>query len=302
MSSKWNSDQYFEKAARYLKRSVRPESEDGEKAFWSTLALEQLSRAALCHVSPVLNADPQEEGASIMFALGFEGKKPPKTIPMHAVTARLELVLEEFTADSRKFCEGFMFRRNEEVHDSSLPFDGLPEGSWLTQFYVVCKILCDSISKTLDDLLGAELASAATQLIDAHKEDVHAKVKELVKNHRAVFSAKPPDEQKKLSRRKGRLKLNPDQSTAEFECPACSSSGRLIGTLATESEPYLRNSGLFLKRTYNATSFVCPACGLGLLSVAYLMAAKAEPTFEEEVELDLHDVFQMDYEEDYFNM
>ena len=123
MATKWDAQQYFEKAKRYLDRSVRPDIEPSERPFWSSLALEQLCRAAICNVSPVLNADPQDEGASILFALGYEGKKPPKTIPMHAVTARLELVIDSFTADSRKFCEGFMFRRNEELHDSSLPFD-----------------------------------------------------------------------------------------------------------------------------------------------------------------------------------
>ncbi|MBK1884676.1 hypothetical protein JIN85_19855 [Luteolibacter pohnpeiensis] len=302
MNTKWNPDQYFEKASLYLQRSARPDIESSERAFWSALALEQLCRASLCAISPTLNADPQDEGASILFALGYKGKKAPKTLPMHAVTARLELVLEKFTKDSRQFCEGFMFKRNEEVHDSTLAFEDLAEASWLTPFYVVCEVLCEAVSKDLADLLGKETSDTAAKLITAHKEDVFGKVKEHIKNHRAVYYAKDPGEQKKLSSKLPLIHSDEYGNTKRVKCPACENTALLVGTLSAESEPFLRDSRMYVKRTYQSTSYICGACGLKFTSVSELMAANFDPTFSEEFEIDLHDILQMDYEEDYMNM
>ena len=195
-----------------------------------------------------------------------------------------------------------MFRRNKELHDSGLAFDDLSDSSWLAPLYEVCEILCDSLSMNLEDLLGEENAGTAAGLIAVRKADVHSKVKELIKNHRAVFESKDEKTQKRLLKRKTRRRLAKDQTSLECECPSCAQPGQLIGGLATDSAPFLRDSQLFLRRTYRAVSFTCPVCDLSLSSVSHLLAAKVRPTFEIEVELDLHEVFEMDFGEDYFNM
>jgi len=299
---KWNPIGYFEKSAMYLKRAYRADVDKSERAFWSSLALEQLCRAAICGISPVLNADPQDEGASILFALGFEGKKAPKTLPMHAVIARLEQTIEGFTLDSRKFCEGFMYKRNEEVHDSVLAFEDLAESAWLVQYYGVCKVLLEGLGKSLEDLLGRDVAKTAEKLLAEHKEDLKGEVKEQIKNHKAVFDKKDPDEKLQLAKKRPKLRLDADNSTVDIACPACQSMGRLVGVLASESQPFMREQSLLVKRTYQSSMFACGACGLKLSGVAALAAAKFDPTFTEEVEVDPHELFPMDFEEDYHNM
>jgi hypothetical protein len=42
-----------------------------EQALWASLALERLAKAALARVSPVLIAEPTEEGANLLASLGL---------------------------------------------------------------------------------------------------------------------------------------------------------------------------------------------------------------------------------------
>jgi len=165
------SEQYWKKAVRYAEMASDPEREPWERPFWLFLALEFLARASLTKIHPALNADPEGEGANILYAFGFELKGQPKSLPIHAVFLRLQKIFPEaFTKPRREFCDYFSNLRNQELHTAELSFESLSETKWLARCYDVCKVLCEHLGKALPDLFGEE-APSAEGLIKALKAD-----------------------------------------------------------------------------------------------------------------------------------
>jgi hypothetical protein len=148
---KWNSREYWLKSKRYQERAVDMHRDEEERSFWRSLALEHLLRSALTHVHPALNADPQNEGLHLLYAFGITVKAEPRSIPIHAVTARLERIIADFKKPQREFCDFMLIQRNEEVHTCDLPFAAMSEREWLPHFYEVCSILNEFIGYSLDD-------------------------------------------------------------------------------------------------------------------------------------------------------
>lgn len=156
----WDSDQYWSKAQLYARRALEDGLEPWERAFWSALALEFLARAALTNIHAVLNADPQSE-LNLFYALGFEIKGQPRSLPVHAVLGRLERLAPEFDKPTKDFCDFFVLIRNRELHTAELAFEGLAEAEWLPRYYRASKILCECLGHELSDLTGATAATAA---------------------------------------------------------------------------------------------------------------------------------------------
>ncbi len=69
----WSKDALLAKAQRYSELMLAYPHDDWRFAFWSTLLLELLARAALSHISPVLLADPKDWN-NAYHALGFSPK------------------------------------------------------------------------------------------------------------------------------------------------------------------------------------------------------------------------------------
>ena len=83
----WSEKEYWSKGQLYVRRAQSVGADDGLYAFWLSLAMEFVARAALSKVSPVLNADPKQI-ENIYYALGLEGVGRPRTVPLHSVFLR----------------------------------------------------------------------------------------------------------------------------------------------------------------------------------------------------------------------
>src|SRR5262245_8058115 len=107
----WSKDALLTKAQRYAEEMLGHDRDDWRFAFWSSLALELLARAALANISPALLADSKDrnnpkEWHNLYFALGHSPKAKkfvPHSIGLTEVFSRLGEILPEF--DTR--LEGF---------------------------------------------------------------------------------------------------------------------------------------------------------------------------------------------------
>ena len=99
----WDSERYWQKSKAYMQIATQGERGSWERSFWRALGLEFLLRAALTKIHPALNADPQNEGLNLLYAFGIPVKGEPRSIPIHAVTARLERIIERFQKPQREF-------------------------------------------------------------------------------------------------------------------------------------------------------------------------------------------------------
>ncbi|HEY6803203.1 MAG TPA: hypothetical protein VI306_06455 [Pyrinomonadaceae bacterium] len=296
----WDSDQLWLKAKAYIDKANEVEHGDPHFPFWSSLALELLTRAALTYIHPVLNADPRED-SNLLYACGFEIKQP-RSLPAHSVYLRLEKTVKGFGKAQRELCDFLALLRNQELHSADLPFDNLKESKWLPRFYEVCMILCNSMEKELEDFLGNEVADAARKLINTLAKETEGTVKNSIAAHAKVFAEKKPDDQSSLqSNAKAALLKLPDHSKREV-CPACGTLGLLTGQLIKSLPAIYFDDRLWTDQEYLATEFECLACELNLKTVEEIIYAGIEPRFTLQTETSLHDLYEPDFDYEYDNM
>ncbi len=298
----WSSDGYWLKAKSYIEKANEYGQDRWEHPFWCSLSLELLARAALTKVHPVLNADPQNEGIHIMYALGIQLKGQPKSIPIHSVIGRLEKIIEGFEKPQKTFCDYFFIIRNQELHTGELSCEALNPAKWQAKFYETCKILCDFLGKSLNEFLGDELVEAAMQMIEAAKSKKLGKVKKNINDHKAVFEEKDPEEQEKLKQESEIRRVEWKHEFTSKECPACNSYARLGGEFVRESPPVYRDDILYVDRLYIANRLECNVCGLVLDDMEEILMADVDPSFSERVSTSLHELYEPEYEFEYENM
>ena len=297
----WSEEEYWSKARLYIRRAQTAENDDGLYAFWMSLALEFVARAALSKVSPVLNADPMQV-ENIYFALGLGGIGTPKTVPLHSVFVRCLKVVDDFDDHHRIFCDFLGVQRNEELHTGSLPFESLRLRDWLQKYYEVLDILCRHLGRDLDDLLGAVEAAAAREVLKASSEGLESSVKQSIADHLRAFDEKPNDERQGLQ---GDASLRTIMSHTELsdvvDCPACSSKNLVTGRPIRRSKPYYEEDSLLEEVTCLSESYSCFACDLSLPSASHLQWSGIEPQFTVVLETSLHDHQEFEYYEEYTN-
>ena len=297
----WDSKQLWMKAKTYAERANQVSHDDPHFPFWSSLSLELLARAALTKIHPVLNADPREP-VNILYGCGFTVPGQPKSLPAHSVFLRLEITIPEFTKAQREVCEFLSLLRNQELHTAALPFVNLKESKWLPRYYETCKILCSSLKKTLDELLGEEIAATAETLITTLAKHTESAVKKRIADHAKTFTSKSKSDRSKLIR-ESRIALLRRKPASEHEpCPACKTKGILLGDLIKELAPEYVDDRLFIGQEFLATQFTCLACGLTLRNAGEVSIAGIEPRFTDTRETSLHELYEPEFEEEYDNM
>jgi hypothetical protein len=299
----WDPEGFWSKSKVYIDKANEADHASQEFAFWSSLALELLARAALTKVHPALNADPQQD-TNLLYGFGFDIAGQPRSLPAHSVYARLEKIIPDFGKPQRELCDFVGLLRNQELHTAEIPFDSLKVSKWLPRFYEVAGILCKSLGKTHADLLGTEVSRQAEKLVATLNKEQESAVKSKVAAHSKVFSSKPPEEQKALRAEAAIATKMIGHGSSEQKCPACQSPGVLRGDLARSLKPEFEEetAELFVEEVYLANAFHCPACDLSLDNVEEINLAGLEPTFSQTRSTDLHEMFQAEYHDDHMNM
>jgi len=296
--SAWDPVQLWNKALYYAQRAEHVGDHVEDAMLFSCLALELLARAVLTAIHPSLNADPQSEGAHIMFACGIGTPGRPKSIPVHAVFSRLGVAYPEFKAH-KSVCELMMNLRNEELHSGINSFSGLTEAKWLSDYYGAVAFLCGKLSKTLEEYLGND-APHARALIESSRSERRADVEKRVAAQRKLFDTLSAEEESAaIARAVAATKF---RSTRTAKCPACDNPALLAGDEIKRGEPAYAERELTVAVTSATSDLKCMACGLHLKTVEECATAGVKPRFTTYEVTSLHEIHEDELEEEYDNM
>lgn len=299
----WDSNQYWLKAKIYFDRMEAARGDSSDAALFAALSLEYFARAALCSLHPALNADPQEEGAHIMYAFGLGSPKLPKTIPIHAVYSRLHRIFPQvFTKEHQEHAEYLTKLRNEEMHTALVPFATIRETEWLAGYYDIVIAVLKIVGRKAADLFAtSKAASAARAVVKARRDKRVGDVKKRIADCKKAFAALDKGEQAQRSAASA-IRLRIQSPSAIADCPACSSKVLLRGTLLQISEPKLVDGDFESEARFVTDKVACAACKLRLRGATEVSVAGLPLRFHVMMAYDLHESRDEEDEEEYDNM
>lgn len=247
------------------------DSDEWKYAFWSSLSLELLARAALANVSPALLAENDKSWSSLYHALGFaptEERFAPKSIAISEVFRRLMAILPDFTKQHESFGIQHTGRRNSELHSGETAFEGIKGSSWQPRFYETCNILLASMGESLNDFVGEDQAILASQLIDAAADESAKSVKGDVEAHKKVWLAKGSTERDTLVAQASLWASRHDGH--RIDCPACGSRALVVGEPVAAPSQKLIDGEIIETQEYLPNQFECIACSLKIAGLSRL--------------------------------
>jgi len=290
----WSKDALLTKAQRYAEEMRAQARESWQFAFWSSLSLELLARAALAHVSPTLVADPKDWN-NLYFALGKTPtvkKFSPKSLDISSVLTRLRAIVSGFTPEMEGFALLHMGRRNEELHSGSTPFDSVKASAWMPMFYQTAEVLLASMSEKLETLFGSDEAKLATDLIAAAKDESAKAIAKTIEAHKTVWSQLGTSERAK--RQVQATSWATRQEGHRVSCPSCSSDALVTGSPVAPPVKKLNGDEITETQYFLPSRFECVACGLKINSLSQLHAAALADTYKATFTYDAAEYYQPD--------
>lgn len=276
----WSKDALLSKAQRYAEEMLSHPRESWQFAFWSSLALELLARAALGNVSPALLAESKDWN-NLYFALGNTPTAPKfsaRSIDITTVFSRLRSILPEFTPDMHDFGVLHMGRRNQEVHSGSTPFDSVQASTWLPAYYQSAGVLLESLGESLESFVGLDESKVAAALIDAANDASAKAVAKTIEAHKTVWAQKSAPEKKKLQLQATSWATK--QAGHRVACPACSSDALVTGAPVAPPTQILNGDEITETQYFLPAHFECVACGLKIGQLSKLHAVGLAETFK----------------------
>jgi hypothetical protein len=267
--------------------------------FWATIGLELLGKSCLAHIHPVMVINP-EDFKSIRIACGNLESNQYKTIIAKTLYDRLRLLVEGFDEKTESFCIRMAQKRNEELHSSNLPFDGVDLRSWQNQYWKVVKLLCEHQDRNLEQLIGSLEAESAEKIIANAGAAVEVAIKGRIKKAGVDFK-----KGKDLVTLRSQITMSEDfarnqctDSDTVDKCPSCGGFGVLRGSEVDDEfiEYSSYDMGTAQIRIYcQSEEFKCAICSLRLSGIDELSIAGLPEDFETEV------FREVEYEPDYGN-
>jgi len=200
-----------------------------EQALWASLALELLAKAALSRISPVLIAEPTEEGANLLASLGLTKGGHFSSVRAKTVFTRCHRAFRPFDLkESSRFTEA----RNEYLHGPGVPFLAIPPEVWWPKFWAQMDILVKSMDKEMSDLVGSDRESIVDGHLAQNKKNIEdrtealiARAQQRIAQHRAgTMTTRMVAEWNSV----GNLTAHMSHQVPE-QCPACDLEGVLEG-------------------------------------------------------------------------
>lgn len=292
----WNFEDLWNKAILYMERGFASSRESDLFPFWNTLGLELLARATLAKIHPSLLADPQQ-GENILYACGFPGKNPPKSVPVKTVFRRLTVIVPEFTESDFKFTTSLMELRNAELHSGELAFDGYPSKLWFPEFLRISNVLVEFNGKTLENLLGEEDAKAALNTIFALESKKIKEVKEVISSKKKYHEELEVELRlQKVKESKDFVLRNKWGNKITKKCPSCGTDGILSGEVVKYLKPQVDDDCIKEKAIIIPTQFICYCCTLELNTHEQVYVADMGDQFTVEDIRDPADYYGIEFE------
>ncbi|MBW3649585.1 MAG: hypothetical protein KY458_03365 [Actinobacteria bacterium] len=271
------------KAKSFINRSfaAADTGDFDEAALWASCALELLGKAALSKVSPLLVADPSDDGKSLLIAAGLSSDFAGfKSIQAKAVFSRCARAFPPF---SELRANQIAVNRNEELHSGGLPFAAVHQDVWWQTFWALATVLAQARDRTLDELVPANRVKTVEEHLARNAENIKLRVESLIQRatqrlqllDAAVLTAQVHAE---LSARAAAISL---EHLASHRCPACGGIGFLHGDYVGESDVQYDYEDATATETLTVLveSFSCENCGLVLPEQEFIAVAELPDTF-----------------------
>ena len=287
MTTPFDAEGLWAKAKIHINRSYDAlERDDFEAgALWASSALELLGKSALAKVNPLLVADPQDEGRSLMIAAGLSSDLARfKSVPAKAIFSRCARAFPPF---SEQEATRIAAQRNEELHSAVSPFTGLDEEVWWERYWAQAVILIHGQDMTVAEFVGDQRESGVEDYLARNAANVARRLEAMVERARRRWSlaASSQDVAREIASLVSRFVAEGDFSTAT-ECPACSEGAHISGDYVSQSDVIIDHEAGAATEvlTVFAEFFQCEHCGLRLTGPDYLVAAGLPSAFEVEQE------------------
>jgi hypothetical protein len=267
----WSSEALFSKALLYVEEMERYPAEDWRFGFWASLSLELIARAALSHISPTLLAN-RKDWHNVIHALGRQAtsvKFSPMSVNISEVLSMLTELVPGFIPELSDFCVRHVARRNSELHTGEEVFAGLGTSSWLPHYYASCKVLLESMGKTLSEVF--EDPKKAEELVTALQDTVSKVVHGDIAAHRKLWGLKEKTEQDTLVVQATSWATR--QAGHRTKCPACGSPSLIHGSSYGPVTTQIGEDEVVQKQTMLPAAFECIACRLRISGFSKLSAA-----------------------------
>jgi hypothetical protein len=279
----WERDPLWAKARLFIGRAQATSHEDPLFGLWCSLGLELLARAAVASVSPTLLAEPDRDGShrNLLYALARSLKSGPGvSLGGRRVFELCVKLFPEFTDEHNVACKALLSVRNEELHSGAAAFDAYPPNQWLAGFYRSCEVLCGAMGESLAGLLGDAEAAVAREMLAEDWQATIGKVQARIAHHRAVFAAKPAEEQARLREEAEKLGLTlAHTGHHRVPCPACEAVATVRGSPVSSERADDEDGAIVVRQDMAARSFSCSACELKLEGYAEVAAANVDAYF-----------------------
>lgn len=270
------------KAKVHLNRSFAAGDADEfeEAGLWAASALEILAKAALANVTPVLVADPNHDGRSMLVAAGLSkdfGKF--KSIQAKTLFSRCSRAFPPFNeAEANRIA----IMRNEELHSALSPFTSVDENDFWQRYWAQVVLLVHAQDRTLEALVGKQRVAAIEKHVAQNRANIAARVETQIKRAKQRFeaAASSRDAAAEIAQINQRDQLDWEHRSS-VECPACGERAWLLGDSADQEDieyDYEEGTARELLSVW-AEGFGCEACGLHLNAAEFVEAAGLPETF-----------------------
>jgi hypothetical protein len=299
----WSYDSLWQKSKIFADRAHAEGRDTPLYAFWSSLALELLGRAALATIHPALLADPSDKaGDNVLYAFSVGNITNPRSIMMKTVFSRCRRIFPCFTEEDEKFCCLMAERRNAELHTGEPVFYDWPTSLWLAKYYRAVHTLLAAQKKGLEDFFAADEADGAQKMIDSLEEKWLSQAKKELAAAKAAFERLSSEEQTK---RRRVLHLTAHVRVKRIDCPSCGDHASIWGGLVESGDTRIEDDEIVWDEVVLPTDFECLCCGLRLnkhgllhalgLGGQYTVQERQDPSEYYAVDNDPADHYEPDY-------
>ena len=288
MTTPYDHEAMWLKAKVFLNRAMDPGPDRSfdEQALWASAALELLGKAALARVSPLLIAEPTEDGANLLIATGLiEGTAQFTSVRASTIFKRCQRAFRPFSApDALKFANA----RNEYLHGSEMGFMTLAPQAWWPRYWALASILVTAQDCDIEDLVGPDRVSVVEAHLEQNAKNVENRTEALISRaaqRLAQYKAGTlPARIQAEWRTNPNLTISLSYSTTET-CPACGTAGTLEGDDDSDKSYEVDYDDEYGYTNVSATIsvpaeyFSCPACHLVLDGYELISQAGLPDTF-----------------------
>lgn len=306
MTTPYDYEALWLKAKLFLNRAMDETIERpfDERALWASLALELLAKAALARVSPLLIAEPNEEGTNLLIASGLmEGEARFNSVRAATIYARCKRAFKPFDeAEAKKVTHA----RNEYLHGATAGFTAIPASAWWPSFWNQAIILTTALDRTIEDLVGQDRSHVVERHLAQNKRNIEHRAEMLIERARTRLAQWQAGTLPAKVAAEWKPRVTIVSGEHEYHesapCPACGDSGVLEGSDTSDVRVEYQR---FSEEDYDAQVevdvyseyFSCGRCGLVLDDFQLLEQAGLDTTFTTEgsaEDVDLGDAYGND--------